>query len=270
MSQTTENSSTERKISISLCILARNEADNLKSCLKNAGGIVDEILLLDTGSTDNTAETARKLGAEVFEFDWDNDFASARNFLLNKAKGEWILWIDADEHYPPELIIEITESIRNRSEYAGFYFPRKNHYFGRWLKYGRNYPDYQMKLFRVSASEGYKNRVHEKVRLNGKTGRLKNACEHHPYPNIKSYFKKFDEYTTLEAKKLLENGEQISFMNGLKWLYVKPVIRFFKRYIVYGGFLNGLPGLFAAMFDSAGFIVRYFKLWEMKSAEKRI
>jgi len=258
---------TIKPLPVSLCIIAWNESDNLPRCFENIGSAVDEILLLDTGSTDSTIPVAESLGAEVFPYDWDENFSNARNTLMKRAKNDWVLWIDGDEYFPPELVAEIGQAVQSYSDNVGYFIPRKNYYFGKWLRYGKNYPDYQLKLFRKSKASGYKKRIHEKIILNGKTGYLKYACEHHPYPTIDSYFKKFHKYTSLEAKNLSDSGEQISLINSIKWLIIKPIIRFTRRFILYGGFRNGLPGLFASFFDCAGYVVRYIKLWEMKKQQ---
>ncbi|MFC1553165.1 glycosyltransferase family 2 protein [candidate division KSB1 bacterium] len=251
------------KLPLSLCLIVKNEAKNLERCLDGISKLANEILVLDNGSDDGTQEVAQVLGAQVFSNEWDEDFSAARNLLLEKAQNDWILWIDADEHYPQPLLDEIEEKIKSGTDFAGFYFPRRNYYLGRWLKYGGNYPDYQLKLFRKSSSGGFLGRVHEKVKLDGRTGKMKNYCEHFPYPTIKDYMKKFHYYTDLDAKKLKDSGVNISVINTLKWLVLKPFGRVFKRYILKGGFLNGFPGIFAVFFDGAGYIVRYLKLWEL-------
>ena len=228
------NINTHKKLPVSLCMVVLNEAENLKHCFQHIGNVMDEILILDTGSTDNTADEARALGAQVFLYEWDENFSNARNILLEKARNDWVLWMDGDEYYPPGLVKEIQDRVTSTGGCAGYYFPRRNHYFGKWLRYGGNYPDYQLKLFKKSES---------------------------------SAFLKFRYYTTLDAKRLHDKGVKISPVNTVKWLFFKPVCRFLKRYLLRGGFLNGIPGLFAAFFDAAGYIVRYVKLWEMQKEE---
>lgn len=260
----------KEKLPVSLCIIARNEAQNLKRCFENVSSVVSEILLLDTGSNDGTAEVAKALGAQVFGYEWNDDYSAARNFLLQKTQNDWVLWVDGDEYYSRELMDEIRSKIFGDKDLKGYYFPRKNYYFGKWMRYGGNYPDYQLKLFLKSASSKFQSRVHEKIEISGKTGYLSTPCDHYPYPTLNSYFSKFGVYTTLDAMKLMEKGVNISFMNTILWVGLKPSLRFFKRYILKGGFLNGIPGLFAALFDSAGIIVRYIKLWELQKGKNSI
>lgn len=263
------NINTHKKLPVSLCLVVLNEEKSLKLCFQNIGNVVDEILVLDTGSTDNTADVARALGAQVFSYEWDENFSNARNILLEKAHNDWVLWMDGDEYYPPELVKEIHDRITSSGGCAGYYFPRRNYYFGKWLRYGGNYPDYQLKLFKKSESSAFLSRVHEKVKLRGEAGYFKNWCEHHPYPTVDEYFRKFKYYATLDAKRLRDEGEKVSPVNTVKWLFFKPVGRFVKRYVLKGGFLNGIPGLFAAVFDAVGYIVRYIKLWELQKGDVR-
>ena len=256
------------KLPVSLCMVALNEAANLKRSFEHIGGIVDEILVLDTGSTDGTQEMAEALGAQVFAYTWDENFSHARNFLLEKARNDWVLWIDGDEFYSFELVQEIRDTVNANSDYAGFYFPRRNYYLGKWLRFGGNYPDYQLKLFKKSSASSYEKRTHERVRLRGKAGYLKSWIEHHPYPSVDAYFRKNVVYSGLEAKSLQERGVRVTTVNTLHWLFVKPLLRFIKRYVLKGGFLNGIPGLFAAFFDAAGYITRYIKLWELQKKKE--
>ena len=257
-----------KKLPVSLCIIARNEAENLPRCLEHIGSAVDEILLLDTGSTDGTQETAERLGAVVYTYQWNGDFSAARNYLMGKTRNDWILWIDGDEYYPPELVEEIKLRITSDEGYNGYYFPRRNYYLGRWLRFGGNYPDYQLKLFKKSSCTLYQNRVHEKILVQGRIGYMKQWCGHYPYPTVESYMEKFRLYTDLEAQRLHDSGTAVSFFNTVKWLIFKPAGRFMRRYVIKGGFVHGIPGFFAAFFDAAGFIVRYIKLWEIQRAEK--
>ncbi|MFC1492469.1 glycosyltransferase family 2 protein [candidate division KSB1 bacterium] len=254
-----------KKLPVSLCIIAKNEAKNITGCLVNIAEIADEILLLDTGSDDGTPEVAKALGAEVFDHDWDEDYAKARSTLVDKANNDWILWIDCDEVYPPGLVGEITQAVTEDRDHSGYYFPRKNHYFGKWLKYGGHYPDYQLKMYKKSAFKGYSNRLHEKVELTGTIGKMTTPCEHHPFRTVDDYLRKFSRYTTIDARIMFEKGEKTGFLNTLSWLFFKPVYRFIRRYFFKGGFLNGKTGFFAAFFDSATYIVRYIKLWKLRT-----
>ncbi|MBD3170063.1 MAG: glycosyltransferase [candidate division Zixibacteria bacterium] len=247
---------------ISLCIIARNASNLLENCLRNVRGISDEIIILDTGSSDNTPQKAREMGAKVIEYHWRMDFADARNTAMDASTNDWLLWIDTDEYYPAELIEEIKKSLSNRN-CSGYRIPRKNYFFGSWLKHGGNYPDYQMKLFRKSSAERFRGRVHESIKIKGAIGKLKNPCEHLSYPSVDSYLRKFGEYSSIQALMMHENGMRVNVVNSINYLLVKPLFRFIRRYIFKGGFRDGYPGLLACLFDFCGYIVRYAKLWEI-------
>jgi len=236
----------------------------MERCLRDLGELADEILVLDTGSTDNTREEAAKYGATVFDYQWEGHFAKARNFLINKARNDWVLWIDGDEYYPPELLGEIRLLFETGPKFDGYYFPRRNYYFGKWLRHGGNYPDYQLKLYRRSGASLYGDRIHEGVRLKGKAGYLTNCCHHYSYPTIDKYLEKNLQYSTLEAGKLDANGVTVSPVNVVTWMIFRPVTRFIRRYFFKGGFLDGISGLIAALFDAWGYIIRYAKLWEIR------
>lgn len=254
---------------VSLCLIARNEAANIQRCLGGVAGSVAEILVLDTGSTDNTRQEAEKHGATVFDYNWAEHFGQARNFLVDKAHNDWLLWIDGDEYYPPELLNEIRSLFENGPGFDGYYVPRRNYYFGRWLRHGGNYPDYQLKLFKKSAASTYGENIHEGVRLQGKAGYLVNCCHHYSYPTIDKYIEKNIRYSTLEARKLIAKGIEPSPLSAVKWLVVSPAVRFIRRYIFKGGFLDGYPGLIASLFDAWGYIIRYARLWEIRKNDKQ-
>ncbi len=253
---------------VSLCMILRNEAEKLDRCLGGIGSEFGEIIVLDTGSTDGTVDKARSYGAQVFSDEWDDDFSKARNLLREKAQYDWLLWIDGDEYYSHELIREIREKVSGKNVCDGYYIPRRNFFFRTWLRHGGNYPDYQLKLFKKSGSSPYVSRVHEKTRLTGRAGYLSNWIDHHPYDTVASYFQKFNRYTTLDALILHDQNVKVTVINTIKWLVLKPFSRFVRRYVFKRGFADGIPGFFAIVFDVAGYIVRYVKLWELERSQK--
>ncbi len=253
---------------VSLCMILKDEAKRIDKCLKKISRIVDEVLVLDTGSEDDTVEKVKTYGAQVFTFDWDNDFSKARNMLRDRATNDWLLWIDGDEFFSHELIQEICEKLNSNSEVAGYFFPRKNYFFGTWMKNGGNYPNYQLKMFKKSQSSPYEYRVHEKVQLKGTIEFMSHPIDHYPYDSVESYFNKFNHYTSLDALKLKDKNVRINVGNTIVWLLIKPILRFTRRYILKQGFRDGFPGFFAIVFDVAGYIVRYIKLWELEKQQK--
>lgn len=247
---------------ITFCLLVKDEEKNLRELipeLKRQGG---EILIADTGSTDGSILYLNSQGINPMSVLWTGDFAEARNHLLGKAQTLWIFMIDADERVSSELFEEVRAVVAGDNECNGYFVPRKNYFLGKWLRYGGQYPDYQLKIFKREYASFSKN-VHEKTVLTGRTGTLTGHILHYSYPSVSAYLKKFDLYTALEAASLRKKEIALSPVQSFRFLFFKPAVRFTKRYIFKGGFLDGVPGFFAAVFDALGIMVRYFKLWEL-------
>jgi len=260
--------SNQKKLNLSLCMIVKNEEKNLKKFLPNIMDIVSELIVIDTGSTDNTIKISEEFGAKIYNSKWEGDFAKLRNEVVNYAQSEWILLIDADERITQGLKNEIIKVIIDNSKYSGYFIPRKNYYFGKWLKFGGNYPDYQLKLFRKGKVVFKHPPIHPKYLVEGEIGYLKSPIEHFPYENVEEYLKKFELYTTFDAMFLKEKNVKINFLNTIRWIIIKPFIRFIKRYFLKFGFLNGIPGLFACIFDALGYVIRYIKLWDIYRSEE--
>jgi len=266
--KTEYNQDKEKGGSLSLCMIVKNEEENLKKYLSCIIDIVDELIVIDTGSTDDTMKIAEEFGGKVYNSPWEGDFAKLKNEAGSYAKSEWLLIIDADEKVSKVLKDEIIQIIKDGSEFNGYYMPRKNYYLGKWLKFGGNYPDYQLKLFRRGKGVYHPPPLHPKVIIDGKIGYLKNPLEHFPYETVGEYLKKFELYTTYDALFLEMKNVKVNFINSVRWIVIKPSIRFIKRYFLKLGFLNGIPGLFACIFDALNYAVKYIKLWHIYENKK--
>jgi len=255
-------------IKLSVSIIAKNEEKNLDRCLSS---IIDvgEIIYVDCGSTDSSIEIAKKYTNKIFKREHTPNLNINKNFGFDKASGEWILSLDGDEEITPELFKEIKDVIYRDTQYSAFFIPRKNYYFGIWLKRGAQYPDYQLRLFKKEKGRFECRHIHERIKIDGKIGKLKNQMIHYTYDNISQYLSKFDRDSNFEARFLYEKGINVNFFNSVRWLIIKPCTRFIRRYFFKLGILDGIVGLFAALSDAAGFIIRYFKLWEIYKNEKR-
>jgi glycosyltransferase involved in cell wall biosynthesis len=245
-------------------IVARNERENLAGLLPKLQGWADRIVLLDTGSTDETVSLAESCGAEVHHAEWHNDFAEAKNTLLSRLPDGWVLLLDADEIPTDGLRDEIRRTIAAPDGYDGFVMPRLNFLMGQPLRHGAGYPDYQLKLFRKSKTRFLPPRVHPKVVVEGPVGRLSQDLEHHPYPTFAEYLRKFDRYTTWWAEEQYAAGRRTGFWSALRWLWLRPCRRFLRRYLLKGGFLDGRAGLLMGVFDAVACIVQYVKLEQMQ------
>lgn len=247
---------------LTFCILVKNEADNLLELLPQLTRLPAKIMVFDTGSTDETGKVLRKFNVSIVTVQWLNDFAKVRNTILESVETSWVFMLDADERLTLELEKEVIEILKNNSEINGWYVPRKNHYLGKWLKYGGQYPDYQLKILRKDNAK-FTRLVHEKAIVEGKTGYCHNHLLHYPYKTVSQYLKKFDLYSSMEAEILFQSEIRPTFRRGIRWMVIKPFARFLKRFIFKGGFLDGIPGFFASLFDALGYVVRFIKLWEM-------
>jgi len=265
---------------LSLCIPAYNEEKNIRYPLSSAIDLVDEVIVIDAGSTDKTAQIASSFGKKVKIYKTDNP----RNFLENKvraiekAKGEWILQLDADEALSEELKKEIVGILKNKNdneklkmeknieeEIVGYYMPRKNWFLTRFLMKGGVYPDYVLRLYKKDTAYFDLKDLHENVKIKGKVGYLKNDLLHYADYDFSRYLLRWDRYTTFDAEelskkypkeKLTKVKEILLFIN---YFFIKPLIWFLKTYIRHKGFTDGFAGFVFCLFSSIRFWVVYIK-----------
>jgi len=249
-----------QNITLSVSIIGYNEAENLPACLESVTW-ANEIVFVDCESEDNSLEIAKKYTSKVFSKPNDRNLNINKQYGIAQCTSDWILYLDPDEIIPQETAEWIKKEIENTS-YSAFQFPRKNHMLGQWLKYGGQYPDNQLRLFKRGDAHFPCKHIHEKLIVNGIVGKSPYSILHHPYPTLETYINKFNFYTTFEAIFLVEKPPSV--LGWINYLFFKPITRFFKRYFLYGGFLDGFGGLIAAFFDMINFPVRYFKYMEMK------
>lgn len=241
---------------ISVVILTKNEEKNIVDCIESLKGF-DEILVIDDNSEDRTREIAKNLGAKVFEHPLDNNFSNQRNFGLEKAKGEWVLFVDADERITSDLKKEIVLHATNPGNpYAGFYLKRRDILFGKELQYGE-VGNIQFLRFAQKHAGKWEGAVHEKWRIKGKIGQLNNYIVHYPHQTIAEFLGEINFYTTLRAQELHEKGIKTNAIE----IMLYPKAKFILNFIIKRGFLDGLPGfIFAILMSFHSFLVRS-KLW---------
>ena len=212
---------------------------------------------------------ARDWGALVFPRPNIFNLNVNTNFTFDQATGDFILCLDADEVVPEETAGEIRETISQRPQPAAFYLPRRNYFFGRWLKHGGHYPDWQLRLFRRGKARFPEKHIHERLQVDGKIDRLRNPFNHYPYETKEECQRKLDRDTNFEAKYLYENGIHPTPLNALKYLYLKPGQRFLRRYVLKLGFLDGPSGWEAARMDMQNFRWRYNKLRKLAKEKSK-
>jgi len=221
-------------------ILTKNEEENIAECIESVAW-ADEVIVLDSESTDRTVEIAWEKGARVFTHPFRN-YAEQRNVALSLAETEWVFFVDADERATPELGAEIREATE-REEFAGWWVPRRNYIVGKWIQHGGWYPDYQLRLLRrEKARYDPLREVHEVVLLEGEAGYLENPLIHYNYRSWGEFVARQRRYARFEARVLLQQG-----IRPKPWTYfTQPWREFRRRYITFEGYKDGLHGLILA------------------------
>jgi len=246
-------------LKISLVLITLNAGRYLRRILSSVS-FASEIIVVDSGSTDSTLQICRESGARIFKKAWTS-YARQKNYAIEQAESPWILSLDADEVLSPELAGEISK-LQESAPYAGYKIPRLNHYFGRALRHGGQYPDFQLRLFRKDRGRFNDRPIHESVIVSGAIGQLRGEMLHYSYGTIDEYFSKFNRYTELEAQRLAGQEGRPGAVSIAAALLVKPWLKFIRRYFFKLGFLDGVPGLLAALFNSFTMIASYARYWE--------
>lgn len=243
---------------ISVIILTKNEENNISESLDSVAWC-DEKIVIDDYSTDKTVDIAKKKGAKVFTHSLLNDFSEQRNFGLGKAKGDWILFIDADERVSSALWYEMMQHTNESIEDCnGYYVKRQDTIWGKVLKHGEVG---NIKLLRLAkkGSGKWEGKVHEQWKVHGKTQMLKNPLDHFPHPTVPEFLKEINYYTDLRAMELHKNKVSSTWLS----IIIYPKTKFILNYFFRLGYLDGLPGfVFAMMMSFHSFLVRA-KLWHL-------
>jgi glycosyltransferase involved in cell wall biosynthesis len=249
---------------LSISCIGHNEEKHIKQLLPKLLEVADEVIYVDCESSDNSYEIAKELGCRVFRQPNNSNLNVNKSYGIEQTKNEWVIYIDPDERLTDELLKEIRDTINSNPIENGFKISRRNFFFGKWLKHGGQYPDNQLRLFRSKYAKFPQKHVHERIQISGTTGKLKHDLIHHPYCSIAQLLHKFHFYTSFDADFLSKKNTPLNFKNHVYYLFYKPFSRFVKRFFLRGGFVDGIPGFVAAFIDSAGWIVRYVKLWELR------
>jgi glycosyltransferase involved in cell wall biosynthesis len=241
---------------LSVCIVTANEEDRLRPCLESVAW-ADEIVVVDAESEDKTTVIAREFTHRVFGRPWAG-FAAQKNFAVEQASHEWVLSLDADERVPAELRAEIEGVLQADGPADGYAIPRRNIYWGRWVRHGRLYPDWQLRLFRRGRGRFADLDVHESVRVQGPVGRLRAPLLHESYRGLSDYLARVDRYATLAARESIRRGRRA----GVVDLVLRPWGRFLSMYVLHRGYLDGWRGFVLAVLYAHYVFVRSVKVWE--------
>ena len=270
-------------VTLSVVIITHNEEANLGRSLESVGLYADarrnytEVIVVDSGSTDRTVEIAKLFGAKVFIEEWKG-YAAQKNSAIDKATGNWILSLDADEALTPELLGEIGSAIASQGLLRpgqppdrpvfvdAFSMPRQNLFLRRLIRHGGFWPDRKIRLFRKGKGHFAVRPVHESVQVNGRVGKLKAPILHHSYPTLSDYIEHMNRYSSLGAQMVVaDRGGKVRF--SVINIVLRPLTTFIYNYFFRLGFLDGREGLLLHLYHAVYVSWKYGKAWEL-SREK--
>lgn len=244
-------------MTLTVAIITLNEEKNLERTLKSVENFADEIVIVDSGSTDKTEEIAKKFGAKFIHQEWLG-YGLQKNKAIELSTSDWILNIDADEEISPELSNKI-KAIKENSRYKVYKINFMSVCFNKKIKYGGWSNSYRIRLFRKDSGCYNENSVHEEFITNSEVAKLNEYIYHHSYSNLADYFEKFNRYTTLGAIEYYKKQKKSSLTSIL----LSPIYKFLKMYIIRLGFLDGVEGFLLATTSSVYTMVKYYKLREI-------
>lgn len=242
---------------LSVFIIALNQEANIGECLASAS-FADDIVVVDTGSTDGTVEVARTYTARVINAPWQG-FGPTKNYALDQATGDWVFSLDTDERVPMALQDEIQAVVKADGPLAGYRVPRRNYFCGRWIRHLGWYPDYTLRLFRRGQGRFRDREVHEEVVVDGPVGHLQTPLEHYSYRSVSEYVARMDRYARLAAVELVKRGRR---PRAGELLY-RPFFSFLHLYVWRRGFLEGATGYTLAVLMSMYKFLKYYYLREL-------
>lgn len=245
-------------MTLSVAIITLNEEKNLGRTLNSVKDFADEIIIVDSGSTDKTEEIAKKYNAKFYHQKWLG-YGPQRNKAIDLSTSEWILNIDADEEISKDLAKVIKEIKKNNNDYDIYKINFMSVCFNKKIKYGGWSNSYRIRLFKKSAGKFNLNDVHEEFITNNKIGKIKEFILHHSYSDLEDYFQKFNKYTTLGAIEYYKKNKKASIFS----IILNPLYKFLRMYIFRLGFLDGLEGFLLAITSSLYTMVKYYKLREI-------
>jgi glycosyltransferase involved in cell wall biosynthesis len=253
---------------LSVVLITLNEAANLPRTLASVRW-AQEIVIVDSGSTDETLEIARQAGACIFEEPWKG-FGAQKNSAISRATGDWVLSLDADEEVSPALAGEIQTLLAGEPPLSAYRIPRLNHFLGRPLRHGGYWPDPKLRLFRRGAARFEDRAVHESMEASGPAGMLRNPVLHYCYPTLDDYIEHMNRYSNIGAEMLVGGGRVPRSWLGFVWnTLVNPAATFLYNYVVRLGFLDGREGLLQHLNHSVYIHWKYAKAWRAARSGQR-
>ena len=247
----------EGKIQLSVAIITKNEAERLPECLKSIS-FAEDIVVVDSGSTDKTLEILNGFGCRVFVEEWKG-YGPQKNSAVQKCKYDWVLILDADERIPEEASAEILRIMNSSNRADAYRFPRKSFFHGKWIRCCGWWPDRQTRLVRKSKGQ-FHSIVHESWVTTGSVKNLEVCLKHYPFDNYSAMLRKLDEYSSLSAEELYRQGARASFLKA----FLYGLAMFLRCYVAKKGILDGLDGFAISLTKAGGSLFKYAKLIELQ------
>ena len=247
---------------LTVTVITRNEAAHIAAALRSVSW-ADEIIVIDSHSTDDTVEIARRHATRVDVRAWPG-YSAQKNYAAEIAANDWILSLDADERVSPELAGEIAELMRRGPDAPGYRVPRVTWYLGRWIRSTDWYPDFQLRLYDRRAGRFNSRPVHESIELTGQPGVLRHDLQHYAYRDVSHHLETIDRYTTLAAEQWSAAGRRTSVLQAA----VHPPLAFLRNYALRGGFRDGAAGFLISALNSYYVFLKHVKLWERQQAAR--
>ena len=247
---------------ITAFVITHNEEKNIEGCLGSISWS-DEIVIVDSMSTDRTLDIAKKYTKNIYQKEFTN-FSEMKNFALSKTTNDWVLSLDADEEVTDALRDEIKDKVQSASDnISGYFIHRKSYIFGREFKYTGTQNDFQMRLFKKEKGR-FCQPIHEKVSIDGAVNRLKNYINHYTYTSLDDYAKRLNRYTDMEARFMKDKGCKLSILG----MTVKPAAMFMRLYFLKQGFRDGIEGLLFSALSGMYIFLKNIKLWDLTRTGK--
>ncbi len=248
---------------ISVYILTFNNDRTLRGCLESVTPHADEVVVLDSGSTDQTLSICKAYPVKVYHQGWSG-FRRQYQKAADLTKNLWIMFVDADEIVPESLWEEISRAlVDNGEKFHGYIVSRKNFYMGRWIRHGGWTPDKEIRLYRRDKGH-WEGDLHAKVAVDGPVKELKEPYLHFPYRNISDQISTIDHYSDVSAGDMLRESRRVGPVQAT----LRACFRFFKEYVLKRGFLDGFPGFYIAAASAFYVLTKYAKLWELKRGDE--
>ncbi len=248
---------------ISACVTAGNEEDKIRRCIESLTWC-DEIVVVDSFSTDSTVEICREYTDRVYQHEWLG-YIGQKNLIREMAHNPWILFLDADEEVSPELRDEILLEFQNGTgANMGYEFPRQVFYLGKWISHGEWYPDIKLRLFRKDRGRSEGQEPHDHVVVNGPVKTLRGHLRHYTYDDMRDHLETMNRFSAITAQEKVHQGKRFRWIDIL----FRPPFRFIKAYFLRRGFLDGTQGFVIATVSAFGVFMKYAKIWELEQTPK--